>query len=202
MTRQNTIPCTHCNLTNQHLCIYCKGTGRIPVGGGGLQWIIALLILVPVAIISAVSSLFISLILKMYVNSIEPESPKLQFGKAFNLILKTTFLYQLLNGVISLIIYLFWKQNGEISFFNIGPTDQSDIYELVLTLFLFCQVPTILITGILLQSRLLHYLKFKKFPGYLRSALFTGIVIMPLILATSYVVMKIVNVYFFKQPII
>lgn len=204
MTSQGSIPCYHCNLTNQHLCTYCHGTGWLErnegSGGNPIGWIIASVIIIPVAVISLISALLIALILIPYIHSIEPGSPKLAFGKAFNLLFKTTALYQLLNLITGVIMYFLVKQNIEIPFLNFQEPDPSNIYIAVLTSLLLFQVPTILLTGIIFQKRLSGYSKFKKFPGYVRATLFTGIAIMPLILVTGYVVVEAISVYIFKQP--
>lgn len=201
MNGQDTIPCTHCNLTNQHLCTHCHGTGRIPRGGGNAGWIISLVFLIPMAIIAAVSSLLISLILKLYMHRVEPESPKLAFGKAFSLLLKTTFLYQVFNCIIFLVIYFLQKQGVEIPFLDLETLNQSNIYKVIFTSLLLYQVPAILMTGAVLRSKLSGYLTFKNFSGYLRATLFTAIVIMPLILAISYLTMTAISLYVFQQPI-
>lgn len=196
-------PCTRCNLTNQHLCNYCHGTGRMPRGGGNaLGWIISLVFLIPMAVITAVSSLLISPVLKLYIHSIEPESPKLTFRKAFGLLLKTTFLYQVFNCIIFLVIYFLQKQSVEIPFPDLENLNQSNIYKVIFTLLLLYQVPAILMTGAVLRSKLSGYLTFKKFSGYLRATLFTAIVIMPLILATSYLTMTAISIYILEQPIL
>ncbi|MBX2925147.1 MAG: hypothetical protein KF746_23300 [Chitinophagaceae bacterium] len=169
-------------------------------GGNVLGWIIALVILIPIVVTSAVSSLLIAVILKLYIRNVEPESLELTFGKAFSLLFKATLLYQVLNGVIFLIIYFLLKQNMEIPFLNLEALNQSDIYKTIFTSLLLYQIPTILITGIILRSKLSDSLKFKGFSGYLRATLFTALVIMPLILAISYVVMDAISFYVYKQP--
>ena len=191
-------PCYHCNLTNQHLCIYCHGTGKEPGGGNALGWIISLVFLIPVAVISVVSSLIISLVLKLYVQRIEPESPKLAFSKAFSLAFKTTFLYLMVNSIISLIIYFMQRQNAEIPFLDLETLNQFNIYKVIFTSLLLYQVPTILITGAVLRSKLSVYLKFKGFSGYVRAILFTGVVIMPLLAAIGYVIVRVIHVYAFQ----
>lgn len=202
MTGHDSIPCYHCNISNQHLCIYCNGTGWIQRGEGNvIGWVITLAILIPIAVTSAISALVIAIILKLYVQSIEPKSPELTFGKAFKLLFTTTVLYQSISLLIGLIIYFLVKQNVDIPLVNFQVPDQSAFYKTIFASFLFCHIPTILLTGIMLRNKLSGYAKFKRFSGYLRATLFTGIIIFPLVQVTGFLIMALISFYVFKQPI-
>jgi hypothetical protein len=190
-----------------------KGTGSGNWGGSGssggsgngggeniLGWIFLIILLVPIVITSAISSIFIALILQKYIQTIEPDSQKLTFGKAFNLLFKTTFLYQILSSIILLLLYWMLTNNVEIPFLNLASFNQADISNIIFTTVIFYQLPSILIIGIMLRYKLSDYLKFKGFSGYLRASVITAILIMPVIMLIGYLSASVISYFVYNQP--
>src|SRR5690606_21377804 len=142
---------------------------------------------------SLVSSLLLALIMMLYVNSAATEATKISYGRSYKIMMKTTLLYQIINAVVFMIIYWLIKSNTELPFINFSILTPENLYTEIFSAVLFYQLPPILLTALFLKSQLSSYRPFRKFPGFIRSTLFTAIVIMPVLLVASYVVMQAVE---------
>lgn len=148
-----------------------QGPDIAPSGGVGCVGVIAILItFLPLIIISAVTSLFLALLLKVYLRTIEIEHKILSFKAAFKILFKISVIYQ----IIFALAYL-----GVIMSFKLFPTSIEInanniqlIYRIILGLYVAIQIPAILITANFLRKKLNFFEKFRGFSGYLRSVVF------------------------------
>jgi hypothetical protein len=165
-----------------------RDSGNNSGGGGGGVHPILLILLIPVAAISAISSVFLTVLLQKYLQNIQPDSKRLTFGNGFKLLFITTFLYQISSNIIPLTLY--WM----------SPNNQFDFADISLKATILSHLVSILISAIMLRSKLSNYLTFKGFSGYIRASLVTAILIMPIILLTNYIIMNAVRYYVFNHP--
>jgi hypothetical protein len=158
--------------------------------GGILGWIFLLFIVIPMAVVSVFSAFILAFLLPLLLKRLHPELPKLNFKKGFGILFKTTFLYQLVSSVSFLVLYLV-LQNDRAALQLNGVLFSNSPESILIFLVAVCQLPSIFITAIFLRKKLEGWYKFRGFPGYIRTAIITLTVVMPIILLSGFLTGKV-----------